>query len=84
MGLLTLKTILCVSIDSFSTISSINQLFKIYRGTLIVREGFYKKSHKLGLFAQPKGGRGPEGVIGSNLLNRYPFFAYYCSKYTER
>ena len=64
MGLLTLKTILCVSIDSFSTISSINQLFKIYRGTLIVREGFNKKSHKLGLFAQPKGGRGPEGSGG--------------------
>ena len=38
MGLLTLRTILCASIDSFSTISSINQLFKIYRGTLIVTE----------------------------------------------
>ena len=38
MGLLTLRIVLCASIDSFSTISSINQLFKIYRGTLIITE----------------------------------------------
>ena len=38
MGHLTIRIILCVSVDSFSTISSINKLFKIYRGTLIVTD----------------------------------------------
>ena len=36
IGLFTLRIILCASVDSFSTISSINKLFKIYRGTLII------------------------------------------------
>ena len=35
IGLFTLRIILCASVDLFSTISSINKLFKIYRGTLI-------------------------------------------------
>ena len=39
MGHLTIRIILCASVDSFSTISSINKLFKIYRGTLIVTDG---------------------------------------------
>ena len=38
IGLFTLRIILCASVDSFSTISSINKLFKIYRGTLIITE----------------------------------------------
>ena len=36
IGLFTLRIILCASVDLFSTISSINKLFKIYRGTLII------------------------------------------------
>ena len=38
MGHLTIRIILCASVDPFSTISSINKLFKIYRGTLIVTD----------------------------------------------
>ena len=38
IGLFTLRIILCASVDLFSTISSINKLFKIYRGTLIITE----------------------------------------------
>ena len=32
-----------------------------------------KKNYELGLLAQPKGGRGPEGVWVPNPLNRFSF-----------
>ena len=38
MGLLALRIILWASVHLFSTISLMNMLFKIYRGTLIVTE----------------------------------------------
>ena len=40
MGLLIRRIILCASVDSFSTISLLNNLFKIYRGTLVTEDIF--------------------------------------------
>ena len=38
---------------------------------LSVREAFQKKKDKLGLLAQPRGGRGRKGLVVPNPLNRF-------------
>ena len=68
-------------------ISLIFFLDKIVGGKYFMRwdvwEGVKKKQHELGLLAQPKVGRCPEGVQVPNPLNRFAFIALYLSKQSK-